>query len=108
MAAARVQPDAPRAQVAQRFGVSVSFITKFLRRQRTSGSLAPKPAHPWTNGRVERMNRTRKEAAVQRYHYQITDELNQHLQAFLLAHNHAKRLKRLRGLTPHEVVYAQW
>ena len=48
MAAARGQPDAPRAQVAQRFGISVSFITKFLRRQRTSGSLAPKPA---TGGR---------------------------------------------------------
>ena len=54
------------------------------------------------------MNRARKEATVQRYHYQTTDELNQHLQAFLLAHNHAKRLKWLRGLTPHEVVYAQW
>ena len=48
MAAARGQPDAPRAQVAQRFGISVSFITKFLRRQRTSGSLAPKLA---TGGR---------------------------------------------------------
>ena len=54
------------------------------------------------------MNRTRKEAAVQRYHYQITDELNQHQQAFLRAHNQAKRLKRLRGLTPHEVVCTQW
>ena len=67
-----------------------------------------KPAHPWTNGQVERMNRTIKEATVQRYHYQTTDELNQHLQAFLLAYNHAERLKTLRGLTPHEFVYTQW
>ena len=67
-----------------------------------------KPAHPWTNGQVERMNRTIKEATVQRYHYQTTDELNQHLQAFLLAYNHAKRLKTLRGLTPHEFVCTQW
>lgn len=52
-----------------------------------------KPAHPWTNGQVERMNRTIKEATVHRYHYQTIDELNQHLQAFLLAYNHAKRLK---------------
>jgi len=68
-----------------------------------------KPAHPWTNGQVERMNRTIKEATVQRFHYQNTDELSEHLlQAFLLAYNHAKRLKTLRGLTPHEFVCAQW
>ena len=36
------------------------------------------------------------------------NELNEHLQAFLLAYNHAKRLKTLRGLTPHEFVCAQW
>ena len=67
-----------------------------------------KPAHPWTNGQVERMNRTPKEATVQRFHYQSTDELNEHRQAFLLAYNHAKRLKTLRGLTPHEFSCAQW
>ncbi|NVO86285.1 transposase family protein [Hymenobacter sp. P5252] len=41
-----------------------------------------KPAHPWTNGQVERMNRTIKEAIFKRFHYQSTDELNEHLQAF--------------------------
>ena len=67
-----------------------------------------KPAHPWTNGQVERMNRPIKEATVQRYHYQSTAELNDHLQTFLLAYNHAKRLKALRGLTHYEFVCAQW
>ena len=56
-----------------------------------------KPAHPWTNGPVERMNCTIKEATVQRFYYQTTDELNEYLQAFLLAYNYAKRLKTLRG-----------
>ena len=67
-----------------------------------------KPAHPWTNGPVECMNRTIKGATVQRCHDQTTDELNGHPQPFLLAYNHAKRLKTRRGLTPHEFVCAQW
>ena len=67
-----------------------------------------KPAHPWTNGQVERFNRTLKEAAVRRYHYQPTAQLNEHLQAFLLAYNHAGRLKRLKGKTPHEFICQQW
>ena len=54
------------------------------------------------------MNRTIKEATVKRFHYQRTQELNEHLQAFLLTYNHAKRLKTPRGLTPHEFVCAQW
>jgi len=43
-----------------------------------------KPAHPWTNGQVERFNRTIKEATVQRYHYESTAQLHEHLLAFLL------------------------
>jgi transposase InsO family protein len=61
--------------------------------------LLTKPAHPWTNGQGERFNCTFKEATVQRYHYESKAQLNEHLQAFLLAYNHAKRIKRLRGLT---------
>ncbi|RYF54845.1 MAG: IS481 family transposase, partial [Cytophagaceae bacterium] len=67
-----------------------------------------KPAHPWTNSQVERMNRTIKEATVQRYHYQTMAELNHHLQTFLLAYNHAKWLKTLRGLTLYEFICAEW
>lgn len=61
-----------------------------------------KPNHPWTNGQVERMNRTLKEATVQRYHYENHEQLRQHLADFLVAYNFAKRLKALRGLTPYE------
>jgi hypothetical protein len=54
------------------------------------------------------IDRTSKEATVQRYHDQSTDKLRERLQAFLLAYQHAKRLKTLRGLTPYEFVCAQW
>ena len=55
-----------------------------------------KPNHPWTNGQVERMNRTLKEATVRRYHYETHDQLREHLDTFLAAYNFAKRLKTLR------------
>ena len=56
------------------------------------------------------MNRTIKKATVQRLPDQTTQELNEHLHAFLLAYNHAKRLKTLRSLIPppHEFVCAKW
>lgn len=67
-----------------------------------------KPNHPWTNGQVERMNRTLKDATVRRYHYQTHQQLKEHLHAFLMAYNFAKRLKTLHGLTPYEFVCASW
>src|SRR5437763_4200516 len=67
-----------------------------------------KPNHPWTNGQVERMNRTLKDATVKRYHYQSHEQLRTHLQLFLDAYNHARRLKTLRGLTPYEHVLQVW
>jgi transposase InsO family protein len=64
--------------------------------------------HPWTNGQVERMNRTIKEATVKRYYYQSHDQLKSHLQTFLMAYNFARRLKTLKGLTPYEYVCKIW
>lgn len=67
-----------------------------------------KPNHPWTNGQVEQMNRTLKEATVRRYHYETHQQLEDHLAAFLDAYNFAKRLKTLRGLTPYEAICKAW
>ncbi|QRE75500.1 IS481 family transposase [Methylobacterium aquaticum] len=67
-----------------------------------------KPRHPWTNGQVERMNRTIKEATVKRFHYDSHDQLRQHLADFVTAYNFARRLKSLRGLTPYEAICKAW
>jgi transposase InsO family protein len=67
-----------------------------------------KPNHPWTNGQVERMNRTLKDATVKRYHYGTHAQLKAHIHAFLMAYNFAKRLKTLRGLTPYEHICKVW
>ena len=67
-----------------------------------------KPNHPLTNGQVERMNRTLKEATISRYHYEGHEQVRAHLQLFVNAYNHARRLKTLRGLTPYEYVCSVW
>lgn len=67
-----------------------------------------KPNHPWTNGQVERMNRTIKDATVKRYHYDSHDQLRGHLNDFLDAYNFPRRLKTLNGLTPYEYISKIW
>ena len=63
--------------------------------------------HPWTNGQVERMNRTIKDATVRRYHDGSHKQLRQHVQDFIAACNYARRLETLRGLTPFELIAKQ-
>ena len=67
-----------------------------------------KPRHPWTNGQVERMNRTIKEATVKRFHYETNEQLRAHLTDFVAAYNFARRLKTLKGLTPYEAICKAW
>ena len=63
--------------------------------------------HPWTNGQVERMNRTIKDATVKTFYYKTHEELKQHLHDFLMAYNFAKRLKSLKGKTPWQFIQHQ-
>jgi transposase InsO family protein len=67
-----------------------------------------KPKHPWTNGQVERMNRTIKDATVKRFYYETHEQLQLHLADFVDAHNFARRLKSLGGLTPYEFICKRW
>ena len=69
---------------------------------------ATKVKHPWTNGQVERMNRTIKEATVRRFHYDSHDQLRGHLNDFITAYNFGRRLKTLKGLSPVEFICKQW
>lgn len=64
--------------------------------------------HPWTNGQVERMNRTIKEATVKRFHYDSHGQLEAHLTDFINAYNYGRRLKTLKGLTPYEYICKIW
>ena len=54
------------------------------------------------------MNRTIKDATVQRFHSGSHDQLRQHLGDFVGAYNFARRLKTLRGLTPYEAICKAW
>lgn len=67
-----------------------------------------KARHPWTNGQVERMNRTIKDATVKRFYYESHDQLRTHLADFVAAYNFARRLKTLKGLTPYEFICKAW
>jgi transposase InsO family protein len=67
-----------------------------------------KPNHPWTNGQVERMNRTLKEATVKRYYYETHDQLRSHLADFVTAYNFGRRLKTLKGLSPYQYIRCVW
>jgi hypothetical protein len=54
------------------------------------------------------MNRTIKEATVQRYPYDTHQQLERHLADLVSAYNFARRLKTLKGLTPYEFICKQW
>ncbi len=53
VAAACAEPGAKVSQVATRFAVSLSFTSKLLRRQRTTGSVAALPLHPGPAPRLD-------------------------------------------------------
>lgn len=97
-------------QFAKRGGTEQGEIIPFDRACLSNGieHRMTKIKHPWTNGQVERMNRTLKEATVKKYYYQTHEHLKTHMQNFLMAYNFARRLKTLKGLTPYEYICKIW
>jgi transposase InsO family protein len=92
-------------------GPTATFMTHmFDMRCRENGieHRLTKIKHPWTNGQVERMNRTIKEATVKRYHYDSHEQFKSHLADFVNAYNFGRRLKTLKGLTPYEHICKAW
>lgn len=99
--------DLPKNRHSHTARFRVHMFDLYCRRHDIEHRLT-KPNHPWTNGQVERMNRTVKEATDKRFHYDDHDQLHHHLPVLLMAYNFAKRLKTLGGLTPHELVCSKW
>ncbi|NVN56302.1 transposase [bacterium Scap17] len=59
-----------------------------------------RPIHPWTNGQVERINHTIKEALARSFHYATLGELSAHLKDYLWGYNSARSLRALKGKRP--------
>ena len=54
------------------------------------------------------MNGLLKTATVNGYNYARDQGLQEDLHSFVLAYNHAKKLKTLKGVTPYEYILASW
>lgn len=54
------------------------------------------------------MNRTIKEATVQRYHYDAHEQLRCHLVDFITAYTFARRLMTLLSFTPYGYICRVW
>ncbi len=92
-------------------GPTATYMTHMFDMRCEENGIEHRPTkikHPWTNGQVERMNRTIKETAVKRYHYDSHAQLTAHLNDFIDAYNYGRRLKTLKRLTPFEYICKMW
>lgn len=79
VAAACAVPGRSLPQVAAQFAVSLSFVEKLLRRQRTSGSVAALPHRGGPAPRLTEAGRTTRLSCVAAQPDATLDELCQHL-----------------------------
>jgi transposase InsO family protein len=64
--------------------------------------------HPWTNGRVEAMNKKVKANTNHRFHYDDVDALKTHLYYYRLNYNFSLKLKALGRKTPFETILQEY
>lgn len=81
VAAACAEPQAKIYQVAAQFRVSISFVDKLLRRQRTSGSVAALPARGGPAPRLDPAGRDQLVACLRQQPDATLDELRTALAA---------------------------
>ena len=67
-----------------------------------------KPYTPQTNGQVERFNRTLKEATLHVYHYSSKEQMQSHINNFIIAYNCAKKLSAINRNTPMQECIKWW
>jgi transposase-like protein len=79
--------------LAKRHGISPTTVQKWRKRASVRDApMGPKAIH-------STVLTTEEEAMIVAFR---RDQLRQHLQLFIDAYNHGRRLKTLRGLTPYE------
>jgi transposase InsO family protein len=68
-----------------------------------------RPAHPWTNGRIERVFRTFKEEVVRRYVWLFANvgQIDRYCEDFRLWHNRDRPHSAYGGRTPDEVFFGR-
>jgi hypothetical protein len=57
---------------------------------------------------AKQMNRTIRDAAIKRFHYDSLEQLRRHLQDSIGAHTFGRRQRTLKNLTSHEFICKRW
>ena len=81
-------------------------LKNYLNEQYEIKQIHGKPAHPQTQGKIERYHRTMKNV-VKMHHYYSPEELQAALNVFVDYYNHHRYHESLKNLTPADVYYGR-
>ena len=60
--------------------------------------------HPWTNGQIERFNRSMKAGTIKVCRYETTEQMKESIEKWVRWYNEECKLKSLKRMTPNQVV----